>query len=187
GFEVTGFDLDSNMIEFCKPELSDRVFVADMINFVDKLSSKYDIAFNPFNSITHLETDDAINSHLNQVAVALNPGGLYLVGISLSDYKNDVPEEDIWTGNRNECKVTQVVNYLPPEPKLRMETVISHIVVENPDDNIDETYKLRSYDDEQWSELIDKSPFEIIASYDSLGIPADDRKLIYQIELLKSL
>lgn len=187
GFDVVGFDLDPNMIEYCKAALGDAVFQADMANFTSHLDSKFDIAFNPYNSIRHLDCDKAILSHLKQVAQSLNRGGLYLVGMSLSNYETDIPEEDIWTGSRGDCKVTQVVNYLPPDSEQRIETVISHIVTENPDENIDETYQLRSYDKSEWAEVIAKSGLELIASYDSIGVPAADRKLIYQIDVLKRI
>lgn len=185
---MAGFDIDPEMIRYSKNSgLSCELFEADMIDFTSKLQCKFDIAFNPFNSIRHLHSDEAMLKHLQQVAQSLNKGGLYLVGISLSDYENDVPEEDIWTGSRDDCKVTQVVNYLPPDQISRMETVISHIVVENQDEHIDETYKLRSYNKLEWAELVANSPFEAVGSYDSLGLPTDNRKLIYQIEVLRAL
>ncbi|MCP4143751.1 MAG: class I SAM-dependent methyltransferase [bacterium] len=188
GYYVAGFDIDPEMIRYCKNSgLDCELFEADMIDFNSQLQCKFDVAFNPFNSIRHLHSDDAMVVHLEQVAQSLNSGGLYLVGISLSDYDNDVPEEDIWTGSRDDCKVTQVVNYLPPDQISRLETVISHILVENSDEHINETYKLRSYDKNEWAEVIANSPFEIVGSYDLLGITAGNRKLIYQIEVLRTI
>jgi len=176
------------MIQYSKNSgLACDLFEADMIDFISQLQCKFDVAFNPFNSIRHLHSDDAMAQHLGQVAQSLNSGGLYLVGISLSDYDNDVPEEDIWRGSRDDCRVTQVVNYLPPDQISRLETVISHILVENKDEHINETYKLRSYSKKEWAELIDNSPFEVVGSHDSLGISADSRNLIYQIEVLKAI
>lgn len=188
GYYVAGFDIDQEMIRYSKNSgLACELFEADMIDFNSQLKCKFDVAFNPFNSIRHLHSDEAMLKHLEQVAQSLNSGGLYLVGISLSDYDNDVPEEDIWTGSRDDCKVTQVVNYLPPDQISRLETVISHILVENKDEHINETYKLRSYNKLEWTELVANSPFEVVKSYDSLGIPAGSRKLIYQIEVLRTI
>jgi hypothetical protein len=149
-----------------------------------------DFAFNPVNTIRHLESDAAFLKHFNQMAELLKPGAIYVVGLSLTDYANLVPEEDLWQVARGRCKVSQLVNYLPPEPSTktaRVETVISHLTVERPNgtQHFDDSYGLRTFDKKQWRNLVKRSRLEIVGSFDAFAEPAADRFLNYQLEVLK--
>ena len=124
------------------------------------------------------------------MASLLKPGAVYVVGLSLTDYAQLLPEEDLWQTARGRCRVRQLVNYLPPEPgteKGRIETVISHLTVERPHDtqHFDDTYGLRTYDEKQWRALIRRSPLERAGSFDAFGDPLEGRVLNYQLEALR--
>ena len=45
-----------------------------------------DAAFNPVNTIRHLESDRAMLRHFAQMADIMKPGAIYVVGVSLIDY-----------------------------------------------------------------------------------------------------
>ncbi len=202
GRRVAGFDLDFGQIEYARGRMKgggfDRpfqFFKSDMRDFLaDSMAGglakkSVDFAFNPVNSIRHLENDQEVLDHLNQMSEILCPGAVYLVGISLTDYNWLFPEEDVWEGTRGRCKVSQLINFLPPEPgteRARIETAISHLTVTRPrgEDHFDDSYGLRTYDKNQWLELVGRSRLNHGGSFDAWGKELKQRVLPYQLEVL---
>ncbi len=202
GRRVAGFDLDFGQIEYARGRMKGggcastmHFFKSDMRDFLaDSMAAGHannsvDFAFNPVNSIRHLESDQEMLDHLNQMSEILRPGAVYLVGISLTDYTWLFPEEDVWEGTRGRCKVSQLINFLPPEPgteRARIETAISHLTVTRPrgEDHFDDSYGLRTYDKNQWLELVNRSPLKHGGSFDSWGKALKQRISPYQLEVL---
>ncbi len=198
GHQVAGFDANAAMLAYARGrrELTGApLFQADMAAFLAAANKagiapgSVDVALNPVNSLRHLTSDRALVAHLDQMAVLLKPRGVYIVGISLTDYGRLEPEEDLWEGARGRCRVRQLVNYLPPEPgtpRARVETVVSHLSVIRPrgTTHLDQHYDLRTYDQGQWEAVIAGSRLSRIASRDPAGLPPAGRKLPYQLEVL---
>jgi len=150
-----------------------------------------DFAFNPVNSIRHLDSDQAMLNHLDQMAEILKPGAVYVIGISITDYDWLMAEEDLWEAARGKIKVSQLINFLPPEvgtPRARVETAISHLTVTRPsgEEHFDDAYDLRTYDRAQWQELISQSKLKWCGSFDASGKALGERTLPYQLEVLKA-
>lgn len=194
GRRVAGYDLDPAMIAYAGRRAALKKAKLLVADFTEELGAaaknSADFAFNPVNSLRHLESDRAMLSHFEQMATVLKPGALYVVGISLTDYEWLEPEEDLWEGARGKCRVQQLVNFLPPEPgtkRARSETVISHLTITRPRgiEHRDATYDLRSYDKRQWRALIRKSDLEHAGSFDGLGRPLGERALPYHLEVLR--
>lgn len=184
GIDVAGFDIARPMLEYAAAHAPApgegvgewRFFSADMTDFTRRLRAfRATLAFNLINSIRHLPSDEAMLLHLEQVARALAPGGVYLVGLSLTAYGCEAPSEDVWTGSRGRTRVTQVVQFIPPRwegnPRSRSEKVLSHLVVESPSatEHRDSTYPLRTYSLAQWEALVRRSPLRIRATVDEDG------------------
>ena len=200
GRRIAGFDLDEGQLAYARDRLKGPpggLFTADMTSFANAAQraglkpGSVDFAFNPVNTIRHLESDRDMLRHFAQVADLLKTGGIYLVGLSLTDYGNLLPEEDLWQTARGRCKVSQLVNYLPPEPGTktgRIETVISHLTVQRPRgiQHYDDTYGLRTYDEKQWRDLIKRSRLEHAGSFDAFASPVEGRVLNYQLEVLRN-
>ena len=203
GRNVAGFDRSEAMIKYAKKRQTKVgqgcLFVAEMTDFLAAANSAgiaagirlgtVAFAFNPVNSLRHLPDDAAMLAHLDQMAAILRPGGVYIVGISLTDYDQLWPEEDLWEGARGNCRVRQLVNYLPPEPGTaldRIERVVSHLTVERPsgEEHIDDIYELRSYDQKQWRDLVSRSRLELVDSFGGDGQPLADHFPPYQLEVL---
>ncbi len=194
-----GFDLHEGQLDYARGRLDvppGAIFQADMADFSAAARQSglepdsVDFAFNPVNSIRHLDSDQAMLTHFEQMADFMKPGAVYLVGLSLIDYDCLMPEEDLWRTGRGHLKVSQLVNYLPPEPgseKGRIEQVISHLTVEGPNktEHFDDTYDLRTYDTKQWRDLIGKSRLDHAGSFDAFARPLKGRVLAYQLEVLR--
>jgi SAM-dependent methyltransferase len=205
GRQVVGFDLDDGQIEYAKKRgvittgRQSRIhfFQADMRNFLAAAAAaghpagSADFALNPVNSIRHLASDREMLDHFDQMARILKPRGVYIVGLSLTDYDWLMPEEDLWESARGRCKVSQLINFLPPEPgtgRARIETAISHLTVTRPsgEEHYDDRYDLRTYDRRQWRNLVAKSGLRHAGSFDAWGKDLGDRTLPYQLEVLIS-
>ncbi len=191
GRRVGGYDRDPGMVAYAARRLGPVVRTADMTDPMvpGVRPGAVSFAFNPVNTIRHLPDDAAVLAHLAQVAWLLAAGGLYVVGISLTDYDWLEPEEDLWEAARGRCRVSQLVNYLPPEPgtpRARLETVVSHLTITRPGgvEHRDDHYDLRTYDARQWRRLVERSALRRVASCDGEGQPLAGRRLPYQLEVL---
>lgn len=191
GIDVVGFDLSEAMIDFAKghapPPLpgvgTGKYLVGDMTDFAPRVGrSRATFAFNLINTIRHLPSDDAMLAHFDQVARVLAPGGVYLVGLSLTAYGREAPSEDVWIGARGRVRVTQVVQFIPPRwegnPRTRSEQVISHLTIDRPGGNEhrDSAYRLRTYSLDQWLALLKRSHLRVVDVVDEVGesLPAGD-------------
>lgn len=184
GIDTVGFDLSEGMIGYARDHSPApgagvgraEYFNADMTDFARRLGRRRaSFAFNLINTIRHLTSDQAMLAHLGQVAQILAPGGVYVVGISLTAYGAEAPSEDVWVGARGRRRVTQVVQFIPPNAdgnaRSRSELVISHLAVESAGgtQHRDSRYRLRTYSLEQWKDLIERSPLEVVAEVDEVG------------------
>ena len=195
GWRAAGFDLDEGMLDYARRSLRRRgtsrrveLVRADMTAFARHFGeARFDVAFVLVNSFRHLMRTSDVRAHLHDMARVLRPGGLYVVGISLTIYGEEDPTEDEWTGRRGPCTVHQVVQYLPPDRRTRRETVISHVEVVRPGglEVIDTTYPLRSYDEAQWRATLRDSGFERAGVVDDRGRPLGEYPSTYQLEILR--
>jgi SAM-dependent methyltransferase len=195
GVRCTGFDLDDGMLDYARNEIRRAGFArrvrlvrADMASFRQVIDDRFAVAFNPVNTFRHLHRPREAAAHLREVAEALLPGGLYLVGLSFSRYGAEEETEDVWTAKRGKISVRQIVQYLPPDRRTRKEMVISHLQVDRPDgrEYLNSTYALRSYDLDQWKGLVRRSPLRRVGAIDDLGnVVTDDIETNYQIEVLR--
>jgi SAM-dependent methyltransferase len=184
GIDVVGFDLNPAMVEFARAHAPrpgggvgrSEYLAADMTDFALP-GPPFSMAFNLINTIRHLPSDGAMLAHLERIARVLAPGGIYVVGLSLSAYGCEGPSEDVWTGRRGSLAVHQVVQYLPPRtpenPRPRREVVVSHLTVRRPGgvEHRDSTYTLRTYSASQWVGLIGRSALKLLETVDEQGEP----------------
>ncbi len=196
GWRTLGFDLDAAMVAYARASLRRRglsrrarVFRAPMVDFSARVAAgTVHLSYIPDNSLRHLASDRELLAHLEGVARCLVPGGLYVVGLSLTDPRGDPPEEDVWTAIRGRCKATQLVSYLPPGPgsRSRRERVLAHTMIERPrgTEHHDHVYDLRTYTERQWLSLLRRSPFARATVLDRNGRDRGERSLPYQLEIL---
>ncbi|HZW09452.1 MAG TPA: class I SAM-dependent methyltransferase [Phycisphaerales bacterium] len=192
GIGALGFDLSDAMIDYARanspasgPGVGESdYFVGDMTDFAGRMGrARATFAFNLINTIRHLPSDAAMLAHFDHMARVLAPGGVYVVGLSLTAYGCEAPTEDVWKGSRAGTRVTQIVQFIPPRwegnPRTRSEKVLCHLMVAaggGPAEHRDSTYRLRTYSLAQWEALIARSPLGIVASIDERGAdhPAAD-------------
>ena len=91
GFDVTGLDLDENMIELAKKKIALRKeskeaglphFVPGNMLYLSKhLREKFHGVFCIGNSLVHLDSDEKLKTGLNEAAGILKPGGVLIIQI----------------------------------------------------------------------------------------------------------
>lgn len=130
-----------------------------------------DLAFNLISTIRHLPTDEAVVAHLRRVAAALEPGGVYAVGLGVTAYGAEFETEDVWEGARGSVRVTQAAQYLPATRAERVERVVSHLTVTSPrrERHVDTMYELRAYSGAEWAEVVRRAGLEVAAVVDEAG------------------
>lgn len=178
GWHATGFDLNERMLEFARarplspgaPGL--RVFAARMENFAP--CGPVDFAFCLLSTFKYILTGRGAAAHLRRVAASLVRGGLYAVGIHLTDYSRRTPDHERWTGERAGIRVVSTTDTWPASRRTRTERLRNRMLVrERAEDGstrtrrIETSWLCRTYDARQLRSLIARVPeFEVVACHD---------------------
>ncbi|TVQ82213.1 MAG: class I SAM-dependent methyltransferase [Phycisphaeraceae bacterium] len=194
GHSVAGFDMNPAMVEYARASFARRglkgsIWQDSMESFtLPRAGAKFDLVINFINTIRHLPDKQSLTRHLARVREVLQPKGVAAIGLSIMGEGIEHPSEDVWSGARGPCRVTQLVQYLPPEspeqptakassknmPKRagsetpRFETVLSHLTVTTPrrEVHLDTTYRLRAWTGPEWLRIVRASGLEPVAVVD---------------------
>ena len=172
GYEVAGNDLNEKAIDYCNRRLVRYGFPAsavvdDMSNF--QVRKKFDAAFNMINSFRHLPTEAQAESHLKCVAAALNPGGLYLLGLHLIPKTGPRTMEESWSARRGHLAINSHMWSKGLDRKQRNEKLGLTFDIFTPTDQmrIEDEMDYRTYSVDEMRSLLGRVPeFEVEATYD---------------------
>ncbi len=177
GWTVAGYDLSPKMVAYARKRLAKwgkraEISRGDMISFRPKRT--YDLAFNLLSTFRHLMTEREALAHLRVTYDALNPGGLFVLGLDLAAYGRDEPDEETWTARRGGRSITHVMMTLPPDARKRRERVINFVAVPSArgEKVLESAYDLRSYDSGELADLVLKTKFSLPVCYAYDGRPA---------------
>jgi len=192
GFSACGFDLDPDMIRYAKDSLETRglkahLFTSGMSDFIRPIRKRrFDIAINPHSSFRHLLDESDAISHLNQVETVLARGGIYVVGVSLARYGVDNDETDLWLAARGRRHIRQEITYKRPDRRKRIEEVQSQLTISRPQsvEYHSDSYRLRTYDREQWDRTLSRCRLQRVATLDEEGNEVSTSHQPYQLEVL---
>ena len=185
GYAVTAIDLNPSCVKWTqrrlqRRQLSTSVLCGDMADF--SLAKSADMAHCLVNTFRHLTSEQTARKHLQCVAAALKPGGLYVLGFHL--LPPDAAEIDCerWTIFKGTTRVTTTVRVLNFSRRSRIETVrfslkvtTSRRIIRTSTD-----HRLRIYRADQFRGLLRTVPeFELIGVYDfcydlSESLPLND-------------
>jgi SAM-dependent methyltransferase len=206
GHDATGSDLDAGMVRYANARLralglrtprgpGGRAVVSAMEAAPKGIArASIDLGINPINSIRHLGSDSAMLKHLRTMRTLLAPGGVYVVGISMSMVGHEQTSEDVWKGSRDGIRVTQVVQFEPPTgtergPWARRERVMSHLSIlhkasgkgpaRTHEEHRDSTYWLRTYSLTQWLDLASRAKLRVQSVHSTDGVACEPSTLGY--------
>jgi SAM-dependent methyltransferase len=177
GYDVTGFDISQPMLDTAAARLralprgkrtgTGTLVRASMEGFRSR--QRFDFAYCLVNSFRYLLTEDSARRHLAGIGRCLAPGGVYLLGLHLSDYTHGGSERERWIGERGATRVVCTVESQPPDRRSRRETLRSRLLVrENGAVRRYQTqWDFRTYSPRQLQELLASVPaLEHIATHD---------------------
>ncbi len=183
GFRVSGFDLSEEMLEFAHERLAGRGLAAQLS--VGRMESfhvrgRFDLAHCLVSTFKYLLTEDAARSHLECVAEALAPGGIYVLGVHLTEYASKSRSRERWVGERDGTRVVCNIQGWPAKRRERTEHVRSRLVVTDGDDErrMETNWTFRTYDARELLGLIASVPaLEHVATHDFTYDATREREL----------
>ncbi|MDW8037116.1 MAG: class I SAM-dependent methyltransferase, partial [Thermoguttaceae bacterium] len=126
GYQVFGLDTNLAALGYLRRRLRRRglpslAFAADMSRFA--LAAPVDAAYCTFDSFRHLLTEHAARQHLQCMAQAVRPGGIYILGFHL--LPPDASDQCIerWTEQRGRTEVTVTLRVLRCNRRQRIEWI----------------------------------------------------------------
>ncbi len=191
GYAVRGFDLAEPSLAFARRRLDAAGLHAELhhaaMQEFDLGEKRFDLAHCLVSSFKYLLSEDDARSHLRCVARALKPGGVYVLGLHLTDYADRARNRERWTARRDALHVVCNIQGWPADRRARIERVRSRLTVT--DERTGEvrrcetTWSFRTYSLRQLRTLLDSVlEFEHIETYDfrhdpMRPIPFDGRQL----------
>jgi SAM-dependent methyltransferase len=172
GFKASGLDLNPRAVDFCNKRLARHglaatAFVGDMADFT--LPRPIDAAFNTINSFRHLLSEAAARSHLQCVARALRPGGVYVLGLHLTPTEGSPLDEERWSARRGHLAINTHLQTFDLDLRHRTERCRMEMDVMTPTQSrqiVDELV-FRTYTAPQLTKLLASVPeLELAATYD---------------------
>lgn len=134
GWSSLGIDCEPGMIAFAKERLrrfgrQATVKLARMEAFETK--QRFDLAHCLVSSFKHLPTEKQARDHLRCVAQTLKPGGVYVLGVHLSEYEETRRARERWIAQVDGGRVVCNIQSWPPDRKTRTERVRARMTVED--------------------------------------------------------
>jgi len=132
GYQMAGFDLSEPSLDYLrrrlkKLKLSAKVETGNMAEF--DFPGKFDAAFCPINSFRHLTNEADAKRHLECMAAALRPGGIYILGLHLAPPDCDPICVERWYGRRGRIHVGTTLRVVATDPRRRVERLRISVLV----------------------------------------------------------
>ena len=172
GLSMVGFDTSEMSLAYLRKQLAKRKLTAevyrdDMTNF--RVAQPVDAAICPFNTFRHLTTAEAARTHLQSVARALAPGGIYVLGLHLLPPDADEESLERWTATKGKTKVVFTLRVLDFNRRRRLEKLRATMLVRTGQKELRlaSEFEFRLYTAAQMKQQLAEVPeFELCDVYD---------------------
>lgn len=144
---------------------------------------RFDLAHCLVSTFKYLKTEPEALAFLEKVASSLKPGGLFVLGLHLTDYDNTHWLHERWVAKRGRIEVTCNTRTWPADRKKRVEELRCRLKitegVENEKIRTQESrWQFRTYNAAQLRRLLRKVPeLDLVACHDFYHDPESTRKL----------
>ncbi len=175
GWKVDGFDLNPAMLDFARERLDQaglraRIWRDRMESFRLPGRARYDLAHCLVSTFKYLLREEDALACLDRVAAVLKPGGLFVLGLHLTDPARRTPTHERWTASRDGIDVVCNTRTWPQRPGQRFEPIRSRLRITLPDGETREQetrWESRTYTAAQLKRLLRKSgAFTVLACHD---------------------
>lgn len=176
GYDVAGYDRSAEMVSYASKRLAPqegRVWRGDMVSF--RPPGEYDAAINLVNSIGYLLEDEELLAHLDCVASAVRPGGVYVVQVSYEDEPAELASFGPWGNRRGDLSTTLLWRVVREDKAARRSHQECRVTARRGRDRavFEESHLLRLWSQEDVDRLIGASPFRLAAVYHDSFEPFD--------------
>lgn len=168
GYDCLGYDVNARALAFARRR-GCRVARGELARF--RPTGTFDCVLCLVGTFRHLLSDAAARAHLANTAQALAPGGLYVVGLDLCDYRSPRGDDEVWHVARGRREALHAMTTTAPDARRRAERVHNFIAWRDGrrEGTLESTYVLRSYDWPQWESVIAGSGFTLAGWYSQDG------------------
>lgn len=184
GFAVNGFDANQSMLDFAARRMvARRVSASLRVGRMESFSYRrpFDLAHCFVSTFKYLTRAADARAHLERVADALVPGGVYLLGFHLTEYEDRSTDRERWHEARGGIDVRCEVETAPADPRARLEEVRSRLTVRRSGRLVarqETNWKFRTYSAAQFRRLVARVPaLELVAVHDFDYDPAVTHEL----------
>jgi SAM-dependent methyltransferase len=172
GYAVSGFDASQPMLDFAVERLAKagckgKLRQGQLQSFEYK--QPFQLAHCLVSTFKYVLDARGAKTHLSCVAQALAPGGLYLLGLHLTDYTVKNRQRERWVVKRGKLDVTCNTQTWPANRRTRTEQVRNRLrIVEGTHEKRSETnWLFRTYDAKELRALVRSVPeFSLVAVHD---------------------
>lgn len=173
GHDVSGFDLNANMLDYARDRLSKKqhatLWQDRLESFKLPTKRRFEFAHCLVSTFKYVLDEAGAASHLKHVAAALEDGALYVLGLHLTDYSHDRSQHERWLASRDGIDVVCNTHTWPPDRKARMEDIRTRLRITRKGKTwMQETrWQFRTYSAAEMKRLLRKVPeFELVGCYD---------------------
>jgi ubiquinone/menaquinone biosynthesis C-methylase UbiE len=174
GWNCAGFDANPAMLEYTQQRLkkakqSATLWQDQMQRFTLPKQRAYSMAHCLVSTFKYLLTEADALSHLQRIAQVLEIGGIYVLGIHLTDYNHLKIQHERWVGQRGATRVVCNTRSWPADSTTRLEKIRTRLgVTAGSAQHTQETHwQFRTYDAKQLKALLRKIPaLQCVACYD---------------------
>ncbi len=185
GHQVSGFDLNEHMLEYTRERLKPKhlkaaLWQGRMEDFALPSSQSFDLAHCLVSTFKYVLEEGGALSHLQRVASSLRPGGLYVIGVHLTDYANEREQHERWVGERDGVQIICNTHTWPPDRQARREALRTRLrITRDEKTTVQETrWQFRTYNAAEMKRLLKKVPaLTCVACYDFTYDIASPREL----------
>jgi len=172
GFQVCGYDVSKAMLTYARQRLNQRGLKAILkhMKFTDFSFGQrlFDMAHCLVSSFKHILTESEARLHLSLMADVLRPGGVYVLGLHLSEYSYRGTTLERWEVKREGCHIICNIRTWPPNRKTRTSRFRARLTVQELGQikQLESNWVARTYGPRQLKSLISAEPrFEILCCY----------------------
>ena len=174
GHVVHGFDLNKHQVAFARKRLKakglkGRVWRDRLQDFTLPKGARYDVAHCFVSTFKYVDTEAGAVRSLRRMAAALRPGGLLLLGLHLTDYRNSPPDHERWIGRQPGIRVVSDTWSAPADRRSRTEAMRTRMrITEKGRTRVEETlWDFRTYSPGELKSLLAKvASLRLVACHD---------------------
>jgi len=191
GHRVAGVDLSKGMLDYARKRFKQHGVNGELVHgpmqdfdlrdfpmkrrgsAAQASGGSFDLAHILVSSFKYLQTEEDAADCLNTICDHLRIGGVFLLGIHLTEPDDDNRYLERWRAQRGNTDVICTVRTNPPNHKARTEDLRSRIVVRNlkkpkaDPKRYESNWTFRTYSPAQLRSLLRKAPrFKHVATYD---------------------